>query len=104
MCVLYIYTHTHTNICTHTRAVYLIRNTEAVTRATEEIWSPRFCIVAAECSFAMFHCEPTVAVQAERAQKTRHCAPSELGALKIEIYNYIFKYGSDFQPVCCKDF
>lgn len=48
--------------------VYLIRNTEAVTVATKEIWNSMFCVVGAERSFQGFDCEPDSGC-AQTAQK-----------------------------------
>lgn len=78
--------------------VYIIRNAEAVTRATKETWSHIFCIVGVEQSFQTFDCEPDCScLQREREQEegttTLAAMNWVLERLKLTYYN--FKYGTE---------
>lgn len=75
-------------------SVYLIRNTEAITRATKETWNPMFCIVVTEGWFQMF-VSLTAAVQTERVWKEETITPETMNWVlqRLRLTYYIYKYG-----------
>lgn len=77
----------------YTYIVYIIRNAEAGTGTTEEIWNPMFCVVGAEEWFQMFSCESDSSCSDREGTKGRnhHSGNNELCTLKVKTYTLHFQ-------------